>query len=189
MGRIKRVFWHMYTLIVRRKFGLIGSKTVLLHPLQLDETSSIYIEHNVNICENAWLIGNKDKDKSLYIGSGTSIGHFAHIVAKKMVTIEQNVLIADRVFISDCTHKYVDVSEPIIKQDIDILNSLTIGEGSWIGEGVCVIGASIGKHSVVGANSVVTKDIPDYSIAVGTPARVIKKYDFVRKEWIRYDNK
>jgi acetyltransferase-like isoleucine patch superfamily enzyme len=48
-----------------------------------------------------------------------------------------------------------------------------------------VIACSVGKHSVVGANSVVTSDIPDYSIAVGSPARVIKKYNFEKKEWLK----
>jgi acetyltransferase-like isoleucine patch superfamily enzyme len=63
-----------------------------------------------------------------------------------------------------------------------------IGEGSWLGENVCVIGASIGKHCVIGANSVVTKDIPDYSVAVGIPAKVIKKYNFNKCEWEKIIN-
>lgn len=62
------------------------------------------------------------------------------------------------------------------KIKISLLSKLfCIGEGSWIGENVCVCGANIGKHCVIGANSVVTKDIPDYSVAVGCPARIIKK--------------
>jgi len=61
-----------------------------------------------------------------------------------------------------------------------------IGEGSWIGTKVSIIGSvRIGKHCVIGANSVVTKDIPDFSVAVGAPAKVIKRYDFERKEWIK----
>ena len=60
-----------------------------------------------------------------------------------------------------------------------------IGEGSWIGENVCIIGASVGKHCVIGANAVVTKDIPDYCVAVGTPAKIIKKYDTKIKKWIK----
>ena len=56
-------------------------------------------------------------------------------------------------------------------------NNVVVGESTWLGENVCVIGASVGKHSIVGANSVVTSDIPDYSIAVGAPAKVIKQYN------------
>jgi acetyltransferase-like isoleucine patch superfamily enzyme len=59
-----------------------------------------------------------------------------------------------------------------------------IGSGSWIGENVCIIGASVGRNSVIGCNSVVTKDIDDYCIAVGSPARVIKRFDFNTRQWI-----
>ena len=61
-----------------------------------------------------------------------------------------------------------------------------IGEGSWLGTKVTVVGnVHIGKHCVIGANSVVTKNIPDYSIAVGIPARVVKQYNFETKCWER----
>ena len=63
------------------------------------------------------------------------------------------------------------------------MRDVVIGEGSWLGEHVCVIGASIGKNCVIGANSVVTHDVPDYSIAVGVPAKVIKRYNFNSKQW------
>lgn len=63
---------------------------------------------------------------------------------------------------------------------------VVIGDGSWLGKNVVVIGnVSIGKNCVIAANSVVTKDVPDYSIAAGIPARVIKRYDFDRKEWVK----
>ena len=64
-----------------------------------------------------------------------------------------------------------------------LVGEVEIGEGSWIGEGVCVIGAKIGRHCVVGANAVVTKDIPDNTVAVGVPAKVIKKWDEESKTW------
>ena len=64
------------------------------------------------------------------------------------------------------------------------LRSVSIGDGSWIGENVCILGANIGKHSVIGANSVVLQDIPDYCVAVGSPARVVRKYDFETKKWV-----
>ena len=68
-------------------------------------------------------------------------------------------------------------------------HDVEIGEGSWLGENVCVLGAIIGRHCVIGANSVVTKDIPDYSIAVGAPAKVIKRYDFTTNSWQKIDTK
>ena len=64
---------------------------------------------------------------------------------------------------------------------------MVIGRDSWRGENVCVLGAKIGRHCVIGANSVVTKDIPDYCIAVGIPARIIKRYCFDSQTWRRTD--
>ncbi|RQM78988.1 acyltransferase, partial [Aeromonas dhakensis] len=61
--------------------------------------------------------------------------------------------------------------------------SVTINEGAWLGENVCVIGASVGKNSVVAANSVVTKDVPDYTVVAGAPAKVIKKFNFDSQSW------
>ena len=62
---------------------------------------------------------------------------------------------------------------------------ISIGENTWIGENVCVIGSSIGKHCVIGSNSVVLSNIPDYSVAVGSPAKVIKRYNQITKDWER----
>ena len=70
-------------------------------------------------------------------------------------------------------------------QAVSFLKSVHIGEGSWLGENVCVCGASIGKHCVIGANSVVINDIPDYCVAAGSPAKIVKKYDFDKKQWVR----
>lgn len=76
---------------------------------------------------------------------------------------------------------------PIIKQEIIQLSPIKINSGAWIGENVCIIGANIGKNSVIGSNSVVTKDIPDFCIAVGSPAKVIKRYSFEKQEWLKTD--
>ena len=73
----------------------------------------------------------------------------------------------------------------IYKQGVGSLSPVVIGEGSWLGENVCVCGAKVGKHCVIGANSVVTTDIPDYCVAVGSPAKVVKRFDFDRSEWVR----
>ena len=66
---------------------------------------------------------------------------------------------------------YQDIKLPIKSQAVVFKKSVYIGDHSWLGENVCVIGASVGRHSVVGANSVVTSDIPDYSIAVGSSCK------------------
>ena len=102
--------------------------------------------------------------------------------------IEDNVLTADRVYISDNLHGYENPAVPVIKQPIKQNGTVRIGEGSGLGVGVCVIGANIGKHCVIGANAVVTNGIPDYSVAVGIPAKVIKRYNFNTLKWENVNN-
>ena len=97
------------------------------------------------------------------------------------------MLIADKVYLSDNVHSYENVNLPVIDQPVKQLSAVILKDGCWLGENVCVIGAVIGKNSVVGANSVVTKDIPDYCVAVGSPAVVIKRYNFETKQWCKTD--
>lgn len=168
------------------KFHKIGSRTIIFDPLQMDNTRTIEIGNNTFIAHKSWLMGSMEKNEpTLKIGDGVRIGHFAHIVALKSVTIENDVLLADKVYIADSGHSFEDVLKPVLYQPAKILREVRIGEGSWIGENVCIYGASVGKHSVIGANSVVTKDIPAFCVAVGCPAKVIKRYDFEKKEWIK----
>lgn len=124
-----------------------------------------------------------EEKAEIHIGDGCYIGHFNEIYATKSIVIEDKVLTADRVYISDNLHGYADPNIPVIDQLIKQISTVRIGEGSWLGVGVAVIGANIGKHCVIGANAVVTKDIPDYSVAVGIPANVIKRYNFKTNKW------
>ena len=186
MNKIKRKKWHIITQIYfKKKFRKIGKNTVINKPLQIDSANSISLGEDVYVAEGAWLMGNRERESTAYIMDGTVIGHFAHIVALHSVTVESNVLIADKVYISDCTHIYDDKSLPILKQGVRNLSPVKIGEGSWIGENVCIFGASIGKHCVIGANSVINSDIPDYCMAVGSPGRIVKKYDLDAKKWVK----
>lgn len=124
---------------------------------------------------------------SLRIGARTQIGNHAHIVATHRIEIGKSVLIADRFFVADNAHEFADPSVPVRDQGLRRLAPVSIGDGSWIGENVCVIGASIGRQCVVGANSVVTRDLPDLCVAAGSPAIVIKRYCTDSREWRRTD--
>jgi acetyltransferase-like isoleucine patch superfamily enzyme len=90
------------------------------------------------------------------------------------------------VYITDQNHGYEDVTRPISQQS-QPERPVVIGDGSWLGHGAVVLpGVTIGKHVVIGANSVVTKDIPDFSVAVGSPAKVIRQYDETHG-WVNVD--
>lgn len=117
------------------------------------------------------------------IGSETRIGMSNVIIGP--VTIGNSVIFAQNVVMSGLNHSYEDISLPISKQK-EITSPITIEDECWIGaNAVITAGVTIGKHSVIAAGSVVTKNIPAYSVAVGNPARVIKQYDFAAKQWIR----
>ena len=184
MSLISEKYWYFLSqTIYAVSLGKVGKRSLLYKPLQIDGKKSIYIEDDVYIAQFSWMMGNGRKE-TIRIKSGTTIGHYVHIIGLNLVVIGNDVLIADKVFISDCTHSYENINIPVIRQNTEILSSVAIGDGSWIGENVCICGANIGKHCIIGANSVVNQDIPDFCVAVGSPAKVIKKYDFERKEWI-----
>jgi len=184
--RIHRLIWIM---LFGSNFKRFGRKSSIQFPLRIQNAKYIEIGNNVSIMKKAWLVAIKidHHTPSLSIGNGTRIGHYFLISSVRDVKIGEKVLIADKVYISDNLHSYEDVTIPIMSQPTVFKRSVHIGDESWIGEKVSIIGASIGKHSVIGANSVVTKDIPDYCVAGGTPARVIKRYNFNTKEWQRVD--
>lgn len=168
-------------------FGAINRKCRVISPLKIDGAKNIFIEGKyTTIGKQTWLAAktyNGDSNCRLEIRSGSKIGNFNHIYCTQRIIIEKNVLTADKVYISDNLHSYEDVDKPIFMQPIKQLKPVVIGEGAWLGENVCVIGASVGRGSVVGANSVVTKDIPAYCVAVGTPARIIRKFNNITKKW------
>ena len=116
---------------------------------------------------------------------------FVHIAATKKVEIGNNVLIASKVFISDICHgDYTDKcpSSPEIPPVDRPLSAkpVVIHDNVWIGELVSILpGVEIGKGSIVGANSVVTKSIPAYCMVAGNPAKIIKRYDFEKKMWVK----
>jgi acetyltransferase-like isoleucine patch superfamily enzyme len=98
--------------------------------------------------------------------------------------IGDHVLTANNVYISDNLHGYEDVTRPIMHQRVRFKKVVVIGDGCWIGENACIIGATIGRNSIIGANAVVTCDIPDYAVAVGIPAVVIRRFDQQLQQWV-----
>ena len=115
------------------------------------------------------------------IGDRTKIGLSKTIIGP--VTIGNDIRLAQNITLSGLNHNYEDVSMPIHVQGVSTA-PIIIEDETWIGANVVVVaGVTIGKHSIVAAGSIVTKDIPPYSVAVGNPARVLKKYNPETKIW------
>lgn len=133
--------------------------------------------------------------KKLVFGKNVQINDYVHIVAMEKVTIGDDVLMASHVFISDNSHGSYKGDEldsdprvPPIQREYRT-SPVTIGKSSWIGEGVIIMpGVSIGEGCVIGAHSIVNRDIPNYTVAVGTPIRLIKRYDFNTRRWMKIDS-
>ena len=109
------------------------------------------------------------------IGHDTFIGESVVVRGQGGVTIGDSVLVAPGAKILAINHNYSDISRPVIEQGITG-KGIVIEDGAWIGAGACVLdGVTIGRGAVVGANAVVTKDVPAHTVAVGSPAKVVKE--------------
>ena len=133
--------------------------------------------------------------KLLKFGNNVQLNDYVHITAAYSVEIGNNVLMASKIYISDCTHGSYsgdgDDSNPLTKPSDRLLSykSVRIEDNVWLGEFVSVLpGVTIGKGTIVGANSVVSKSLPPYVIAVGSPAKPIKFYNFESQKWEKYVN-
>ena len=167
----------------------IGRACKFVHPKKMT------FERDVCIMPYTMLVALKDTSR-IYIGEKSEIGMFSRIGCYGAVEIGKHVLTGPHVFIADYNHEYRDISLPIMHQgnvavirNEKIANKVVIGDDTWIGTNVVIAGSvNIGKHCVIGANSVVTQDIPDYSVAVGIPCRVIKEYNFDTRRWEKSSN-
>lgn len=109
------------------------------------------------------------------IGDRCLIGRGSGIVGHLSIEIGDDVWTGHHIYITDQNHGFDDPDLPISKQ-FPAEQPVRVGDGSWIGHGAVILpGAQIGRHVVIGANSVVSGEIPDYSVAVGAPARVIRR--------------
>ena len=170
--------------------GIDKEKNTKIHfPYILEHPELITIGNDTQILSNSRIqVFPKlvDTDPHLTIGNGCFMGFRLCVLAGADIKIGNNVLMASDVTIASENHGMDPENElPYMKQKL-IVAPVTIGDNCWIGDKVIILpGTSIGQGSIIGAGAVVTKDVPAYSIAVGNPAHVIKKYDFGIHEWVK----
>jgi len=167
-----------FSLLIAGAFASFGRRTVMIMPLRLSGEDRISIGNGVYIGAGSWLQtlpDDENRSVAIFIGSGTSIAGSCVISAARSVQLEENVLLARNVYISDHNHGHAQTETPIMAQGLDKIQPVRIKRGAWLGQNVVVCpGVTIGKGAVIGANSVVNRDIPDYCIAAGAPAHVIR---------------
>jgi acetyltransferase-like isoleucine patch superfamily enzyme len=113
------------------------------------------------------------------IGGGSFLNLGVMIAAQELVEIGEHCMLANGCFVSDANHRHDDPRKPITWQGFETKGPTRIDDNCWLGANVVVTsGVSIGERSVIGANSVVTRDVEPFSVAAGSPARVIKRVDY-----------
>jgi acetyltransferase-like isoleucine patch superfamily enzyme len=167
----------------------LGRGTVIYKPMMISNADCIEIGDHVTIRDGARLEAIRDAYKRtplLTIGSNTNIEQQVHIVCHNRVHIGRGVTITGRCAIVDTSHPYEPIGAGKIGEMIaDDDSFVEIDDGAFIGFGAVILpNVRIGKRSVIGANSVVTHDVPDFSVAAGAPARVIKIYSHEQGKWI-----
>jgi acetyltransferase-like isoleucine patch superfamily enzyme len=172
----------LFSLLISGSFASFGKRTVLTYPIRLGGTARISIGSGVFMGADCWLQALPDgdcKNAAISIGDGCSVAGGCVISAVRQIILEDQVLLARNVYIADHMHEYRRPNIPILLQGVTKLQPVRIKHGAWLGQNVVVCpGVTIGKRAVVGANSVVNTDIPDFCVAAGSPARVIKTVDF-----------
>lgn len=178
----------MTLLLYKLLFFRIGKHTTLSSPLYSHHAEYISIGDHVYIGPSCRIEVYPDHSQTpfpiLTIGNGVNIGHGVLLSSRHSLIIEDDVLIAGGCYISDNNHSIDPEGPPYMDQPLTFA-STKIGKGAWLGQNVCVLaGAHIGERCIIGAGSVVRGRIPPYSIAVGSPARVVKRYSFNTKQWV-----
>lgn len=154
----------------------------------------IEIGDSVYIAPQTWLnipeLSN-NAPVALIIENGCKIGRRCMVSARNLIRLDEDVLLGPSVLITDHSHQFSDLSMPIHAQGLTAGGTVRIERNCWLGYGAAIVCTSgelvIGRNSVIGANTVLTSSVPPFSVVVGNPGRIIKRYDPARASWVRPD--
>jgi acetyltransferase-like isoleucine patch superfamily enzyme len=184
----------LYSLWVSKTypFASVGKKASFHYTSRVcrSRATRIRLGNDCSLREYAWLNVATDEylgDPTIVLEDNCHVGFGSVISARNLVHLERNVLIGQMVLIVDHNHTYEDIDVPVIDQGVSGNGTIRIGEGTWIGRGAAIISPrsnlTIGRNCVIAANSVVMRSIPDYSVAAGYPATIIRQFDPQTGKW------
>lgn len=179
-----RVKWWLKAQCVYRFFlGKIHISDYIGGFIYLVDGKKIFLGKNVHIFPQCRMECHDNGE--IYIEDDVSIAQNVHITCGQYkFRIGRGTVILSNSVISNIIHDYSELGVPILKQKY-IYRENTIGANCMIGSGVCILpGAKIGNHCIVGANSVVKGCFPDYCVLVGSPAKIIKRYNSITRQWV-----
>ncbi len=185
---LKSIRNRAYTGYLRHEFKHLGNSVIMWHPYTLIGGEYMEIGEESVIEPDIQLTARKLNDESplIHIGNHCLIRRGAHITAIHKIEIGDNVLTGTNILITDNSHGDTNIETLKIPATLRTPVSkgcVTIKDNVWIGNNVCIMpNVTIGTGAVIGANSVVTHDIPPFSVAAGIPAKVIKSFQNTKTE-------
>ena len=187
LRRFQKFYFKISGLLIRHQFSSCGHRFVLRNPRSIVGGKHIKIGDDFDCFPGLRLEAfdrhlNNKYTPTIIIGDRVSLNYDCHIGCTNYISIGNDVLIASGVYISDHSHgltDYSDIEFPPALRRVSSKGPVIIEDNVWIGEGACVLpGVHIGRNAIVGANAVVTRNVPAYAIVGGVPARLIKKLIF-----------
>ncbi|MCW3018797.1 MAG: hypothetical protein JWN10_1105 [Solirubrobacterales bacterium] len=170
----------VFSRAVAGSFMAFGAKSIIEMPVLVHGARRVSVGREVFIGSDSWLYTSGSR-ALLEIGDGTRMSGHCVLSAVHHVRVGRSVLLSRNVYIADHRHGVAMLDMPILAQDLETIHAVTVEDDAWLGQN-CVIlpGVTVGKGSVVGANSVVRDDVPPRTVAVGAPARVVRRLDETR---------
>jgi acetyltransferase-like isoleucine patch superfamily enzyme len=187
---MKKWFWYPVANIKNRfLFGAYGKDVYVEPGVVINRPRYAYLGDRVRIKQFTNIsLHPKDrtsKEGLLFLGNDVSLAQGCMISAYNRIVIGENTVIGPYTLITDNSRKPGDVSVPSRDQEV-VSGEVHIGADCFIGFNSSILmNVTIGKHCIIGAASVVARDIPAYSIVAGVPAKVIKRFDFEKREWVK----
>lgn len=188
VARLKTLIWY------QRFFGKIGKRSCIFRPLRLINPHNIFIGDGVRIYSDSrietieqW--GDIKFSPKVVIGNGTSFEQRLHLTCASKIRIGHDTVVLADVMITDINHVYIEINVNVMKQPLEVKET-SIGNNCLIGMGSRIMaGSRLGNHCIVGSNAVVNGEFPDYTVIVGIPAKIVKRYDPGSKQWKKTNNK
>jgi abequosyltransferase len=174
-------------------FAQFGSRVSIHHSCEIRRPfcSRIKIGDSVYIAADSWLNIPEfvpGAPPAIILESGCKIGRRCMISAKRSVHLGSDVMLGPSVVITDHSHQFSNPDSPIHAQGLTEGGRVYIGKNCWLGHGAAIICTAgelvVGRNSVVGANAVVTRSVPPFSVVAGSPARVVKRYAPEVGKWV-----
>jgi acetyltransferase-like isoleucine patch superfamily enzyme len=190
---IKRILglplWLQLKNLLYRPHGVaMGPRSYIFRPFAINQRSRLVLGERCEILPDSYIWTQENSSAHIRVGDGAYIGRHFYATVIQGILIGKRCVLSDYVYITDCAHGLDPHGDFILHQPLESKGPVEIGDGCFLGfRAVILPGVTLGPHCVVGANAVVTRSFPAYSMVAGAPARAIKTYSTELKQWVAAD--